>query len=242
MAIQSENVTYSVDGTSMQSCLAWDDAQDGTRPGVLVFPEWWGLNDYIQERTKQLASIGYVALGVDMYGEGKTVDTPEQAGTLMSGVLADMEMGTARVQAALDTLSGQALSDSGRLGAIGFCFGGALVLHMARKGMPLKAVVSFHGALDSFHTPTPGGILAKVLVCHGAADQLISADSITAFKAEMDTAGADCEFIAYDGALHGFSNPAADERGRKYNLPLGYDQAADAQSWQSMKSLFERVF
>ena len=105
MAIQSENVTYSVGGTSMQSCLAWDDAQDGTRPGVLVFPEWWGLNDYIQERTKQLASIGYVALGVDMYGEGTTVDTPEQAGALMSGVLADMEMGTARVQAALDALS-----------------------------------------------------------------------------------------------------------------------------------------
>ena len=242
MTIQSESVTYSVGETSMQGYLAWDAAQDGTRPGVLVFPEWWGLNDYIQERMEQIASLGYVALGVDMYGEGKTVDNPDDAGALMTGVLSDMEMGTARVKAAHETLSGHALSDSGRLGAIGYCFGGAMVLHMARMGMPLKAVVSFHGALDSFHTPAPGGVPAKVLVCHGAADQFISGDAVTAFKAEMDRAGADYEFIAYDGALHGFTNPAADERGREFNLPLAYDNAADTQSWQSMKALFERVF
>jgi len=243
MTIQSENLSYSVDGTEMNCHLAWDDAQDGPRPGVLVFPEWWGLNEYIQQRTEQVASLGYVAMGVDMYGGRKSVTTPDEAGALMTGVLSEMgTTGTARVQAALDALGGHALADSERLGAIGYCFGGALVLHMARKSMPLKGVVSFHGALDSFHSPRPGDVKAEVLVCHGAADELIPYEAIPKFRAEMDRAGADFKFIAYEGALHGFTNPAADERGRKFNLPLAYDPEADAQSWEAMKSLFEKVF
>ena len=242
MSIQTENKNYSVDNIDFKGYLAWDDSVSEARPGVLVFPEWWGLNDYIKKRTEQIAELGYLALGVDMYGEGKTVDTPQEAGSLMNAVLEDKHAIKARLKGAYNVLKEHALSDSERLGAIGYCFGGALVLNMARMGMDLRAVVSFHGALDSFFSPSPGDVKAKVLVCHGEADEFISKEAIEQFKSEMDTAGADYEFISYQGAFHGFSNPAADERGRKFNIPLAYNENADRNSWNSMKNLFENHF
>ena len=240
MSIQTENKNYSVDNIDFKGYLAWDDSVSETRPGVLVFPEWWGLNDYIKKRTEQIAELGYLALGVDMYGEGKTVDTPQEAGSLMNAVLEDKHAIKARVEGAYNVLNEHALSDSDRLGAIGYCFGGALVLNMARMGMDLRAVASFHGALDSFFSPSPGNVKAKVLICHGEADEFISKEAVEQFKSEMDTAGVDYEFISYQGAFHGFSNPAADERGRKFNIPLAYNESADSNSWQSMKDLFEK--
>ena len=242
MRIQTENRNYSVGGKKFKGYLAWDDSVSEVRPGVLVFPEWWGLNEYIQKRTEQVAKLGYLALGVDMYGEGITVDNPEVAGSLMNTVLEDKQMIKARLEAAYNVLKAHALSDSERIGAIGYCFGGALVLNMARLGMYLRAVVSFHGALDSFFNPSPGELKAKILVCHGEADEFISKEAVDQFKLEMDSAGADYEFISYKGAFHGFSNPAADERGIKFNLPLAYNESADRNSWESMKDLFENNF
>jgi len=177
---------------------------------------------------------------VDMYGEGKTVDNPAEAGSLMNAILEDKQAIKGRVEGPYNVLKEHALSDSDRIGAIGYCFGGALVLNMARMGMELRAVASFHGALDSFFSPSPGDVITKVLVCHGEADEFISKDAVEQFKSEMDTAGADYEFISYQGAFHGFSNPAADERGRKFNIPLAYNESADRNSWQSMKDLFEK--
>ena len=159
----------------------------------------------------------------------------------MNAVIKDKQIVKDRVQAGYNALKNHPLSDSERLGAIGYCFGGALVLNMARFGMDLKGVVSFHGSLDSFHTPAPGEIKAKILVCHGAADKMISQEAIDQFKSEMDIAGANFEFISYEGALHGFSNPAADERGKKFNIPLAYNENADRKSWEAMKAFFERV-
>ena len=242
MSIQTENTTYTVDGKEFKGYLAWDDSSGEIRPGVLVFPEWWGLNDYIRRRTEQIAELGYVAMGVDMFGEGKTADNPDQAGSLMNAVLEDKQIIKARVEGPYNVLKEHALSDSERLGAIGYCFGGALVLNMARMGMDLRAVVSFHGALDSFFSPAPGDIKAKVLVCHGEADEFISKEAVEQFKSEMDTARADYDFISYQGAFHGFSNPAADERGRKFNIPLAYNESADRNSWKSMQDLFENNF
>ena len=239
MNIQTEFTSYSVDGNDFKGYLAGDDSFNQARPGVLVFPEWWGLNDYIKERTEQIAELGYLALGVDMYGEGKTVDNPEEAGSLMNAVLEDKQAIKARVEGPYNVLKEHALSDSDRLGAIGYCFGGALVLNMARMGMVLSAVASFHGALDSFFSPSPGDVKAKILVCHGEADEFISKDAVNEFKSEMDTAEADYDFFSYQGAFHGFSNPAADERGRKFNIPLAYNEIADRNSWNSMKDLFE---
>ena len=153
MSIQTENNNYSVDNIDFKGYLAWDDSVSEARPGVLVFPEWWGLNDYIKKRTEKIAELGYLALGVDMYGECKTVDNPEEAGSLMNAVLEDKQAIKTRVEGAYNVLKEHALSNSDRLGAIGYCFGGALVLNMARMGMDLRTVVSFHGALDSFFRP-----------------------------------------------------------------------------------------
>jgi dienelactone hydrolase len=240
MSLKTETVRYATGGVSLIGHLAQDDAQTAPAPGVLVFPEWWGLNDYIRQRTEQVAQLGYVALGVDMYGDGKTVEHPEEAGALMNGVLNDPDALSARWHAAYELLKSHPSVNSSRLGAIGYCFGGALVLHLARLGLPLKAVVSFHGSLDPFHQPAPGGVPARVLVCHGAADAFIPQAAVEAFHQEMQGAQADYEFVAYEGALHGFTNPAASERGEKFGLPLAYDANADRQSWEAMRRWFDQ--
>ena len=177
-----------------------------------------------------------------MYGNGATADSPDEAGGMMNAVLGNMEMGTSRLRAAHDVLCAQSVVDKTRTAAIGYCFGGAMVLHMARIGLPLKAVVSFHGALGSFHTPAPGEIQSRILVCHGAKDSLVPKSDIEAFHAEMEAAEANVKFESYEGALHGFTNPDATERGRNYGLPLAYEQRADEASWSEMKALFDEVF
>lgn len=240
--IHTETVSYSANGEPMQGSLAYDTDAGGRRPGILVLPEWWGVNDYIRERAGKIAALGYTALAVDVYGGGKTAQSPDEAGALMNAVLGDMETATARIEAAYQTLLEQPTVDGERTGAIGYCFGGAIVLHMARIGMPLRAAASFHGALGSFHTPEPGSVKARMLVCHGAADAMISDEDVRAFKAEMDAAGADYKFIAYEDAMHGFTNREADINGQKYGIPLGYNEAADRESWRAMQDLFSEVF
>ena len=238
--IQTESLTYFANGTTLKGHLAFD-ADRGASPAVIVIHEWWGLDEYIKGRAEQLAALGYSALAIDMYGEGKTADNPNDAGALMNAVLEDMETGTGRLKAAYEALKSHP-STNDKMAAIGYCFGGAMVLHMARIGMDLDAVASFHGALGSFHKPGPGEVKAKVLVCHGAADEFIPEDDITSFKAEMEAADADYEFVAYEGALHGFTSKEATSNGEKYDLPLAYDENADKQSWQSMLDLFGKVF
>ena len=237
--IHTETVSYSANGTTLKGFLA-HDPDAGARAGVLIVHEWWGLDDYIRQRARMLAELGYSAMAVDMYGGGRTAADPSAAAELMNAALADIEAMVSRFEAARDLLAGHAATDGSRLGAIGYCFGGAVVLHMARIGMALNAVASFHGSLGSFHTPAKGEVKAKILVCHGAADSLVPDADVSAFKAEMDKAGADYTFNAYDGALHGFSNPAASANGKQYGLPLAYDEAADRQSWSDMQALFSR--
>ena len=240
--IRTQDVTYAAGDTACNGHIAYDGAADGQRPGVLVVHEWWGLDDYIRGRARMLAELGYTALAVDMYGDGRTAADPEGAGALMNSVLADMESGTARFKAAFDLLSRHPSVDAGRVAAIGYCFGGAIVLHGARIGMDLKAVVSFHGSLGSFHKPAKGEVKARVLVCHGAADVLVSEEEIAGIKQEMADAGADLRFVAYEDALHGFTNPEATANGEKYGLPLGYDEAVDKRSWDDMQALFSEIF
>ena len=241
MAIEAQNIVYSAAGEEMVGYIARDSSRSGDGPGVMVVHEWWGLDDYIRGRARMLAEAGYTALAVDMYGGGKTADNPEEAGAAMNAVLGDMDTGTKRLQAGFELLASQDDVDPSRLAAMGYCFGGAAALHCARIGMDLKAVVSFHGALGSFHKPEPGTVKARILVCHGAADVLVPEDDVAAFKAEMDEAGADYTFMALDGALHGFTNPEATGRGEQYGLPLAYDEAADKASWDAMLELFRRT-
>ena len=242
MTIESQTVSYTAGDDDLKGYIAFDDKSESARPGVIVIHEWWGLDDYIRTRADRLAELGYTALAVDMYGNGATADSPDEAGRMMNAVLGNMETGTSRLRAAYDVLCAQSVVDETRTAAIGYCFGGAMVLHMARIGMPLKAVVSFHGALGSFHTPRPGEIQSRILVCHGAKDNLVSESDIETFNVEMATAEANVKFESYEGALHGFTNPEATERGQSYGLPLAYDQRADEASWSEMKALFNEVF
>ena len=239
--IHSEPVTYRAGDTTLRGFLATTAAQDA-RPGVLVVHEWWGLNDYIRRRARMLAELGYTALAVDMYGDGRVADNAAEAGALMTAVVNDRKAAEARFAAGFDLLKAQPGTDGNRIAAIGYCFGGAVVLHAARRGLPLRGVVSFHGALGSMHTPTPGGVRAKILVCHGAADSLVPDSDVAAFKHEMDQARADYRFVTYDNALHSFTNPDADTNGKKYGIPLAYDAVADQRSWQDMREFLTRIF
>ena len=208
---------------------------------MIVVHEWWGLNDYAKRRARDLAALGYSALAVDMYGDGRNTQHPDDAKAFMNAALADPAIPKARFQAGLDLLKAQPQTDPARLAAIGYCFGGKVVLDMARQGLPLAAVVSFHGALVTATPATPGSVKAKVLVEHGAADSFITAEQIAAFKAEMDQASADYRFVELPGAKHGFSNPDADAH-KGHGLDLGYQKEADERSWADMQALFKDVF
>ena len=242
MNIQQTNIDYACGQSNHKGYLAWDSDIQGPRPGIIVIHEWWGLNEYIRQRTEMLAELGYCALAIDMYGDGLIAETPDQAGAAMNKVLGDMETGTERLKGAYQALLSQSQVDPERTAAIGYCFGGAMALHMARIGMPLNAAVSFHGALGSFHTAKAGEIAANVLVCHGAGDAMVSMDDVENFKKEMDAAEANYQVVIHPGAPHGFTSKEADANGKKYEIPVGYDAAADVDSWNAMQDLFKRSF
>jgi dienelactone hydrolase len=239
--IHTEAVEYAQGDNTLQGYLAYDKRVSGACPGVLVFPEWWGVNDYIKQRTRMLAELGYVAFAADMYGGGLLAANADEAAGMMNAVLSDMETGTARIRAAYQSLAGQPQVDSSRIACIGYCFGGAMALHGARIGMPFLGVVSFHGALGSFHKPAPGEVKAKILVCHGAQDAMVTDQDVGSFKEEMTDAGVDFRLIAYEGAPHGFTSREASENAKKYGLPIGYNAEADAGSWREMRAFLNAV-
>jgi len=218
-ALAGQEVTYSANGTTLKGYIARPAKADGKRAAVL-------------------AGLGYVALALDMYGDGKTVTHPKDAGALAGEVRKNMDVAEKRFRAAMALLAGQPDVDARRLAAIGYCFGGGMVLEMARRGLPLAAVVSFHGSLPTQTPAKPGGVKAKVLVLNGADDSFVKPEQIEAFKKEMQAAGVDYRFVSYPGAVHGFTNPAATENGKKYNLPLAYNAEVDRQSWEEMRKLF----
>lgn len=242
MDIQTKTLSYTAGGIAVESYLAWDASRQDKRPGVILLGEWWGMNDYLKRRAREVAGLGYVALAADMYGGGRVAADRDEAGTLMNGLFADMAATGERLRAHLAQLRAQPGVDAARIGAMGYCLGGALSLHMARLGCDLRGVVSFHGALSRTHQAKPGDVKAEILVCHGAADVMVPQQDIDAFHAEMKALGARYEFIAYPGAMHGFTNPGATEKGEKYGLPLKYDEATDRQSWEAMKAFWARVF
>ena len=241
-AVLGEEVSYQAGGTTLKGSLARDTAMQGKRPGILVVHEWWGHNDYARERARQLAELGYVALAVDMYGDGKTADHPDDAGKFAGAVRSNLPLMQARFEAARAFLNSQPEVDPEQNAAIGYCFGGGVVLAMARSGMDLDGVVSFHGSLGGGGTAAPGTVKARILVANGADDPFVTAEQIAAFKAEMDAAGADYTFINYPGARHSFTNPGADAFGERFGLPLAYNAEADADSWAEMQAFFRSLF
>ncbi|MEM7106924.1 MAG: dienelactone hydrolase family protein [Bacteroidota bacterium] len=237
----SRELTYSTDSTVMNGYIAYDQNREGKRPGVLVIHEWWGHNEYTRQRADMLAKLGYVALAVDMYGDGKVADHPEDAQKFMMSVMSNIEKGEARFKKALEELKSNEWVDTEKIGVIGYCFGGSVALTMANAGVDIDAVVAFHSGVQLPIMPQQG-IKAKVLVCNGAADPFISAESVQTYKAKMDSVGADYQYIAYEGAKHAFTNKGADSLGTKFELPLAYNEKADLQSWYEMQVLFAKAF
>ncbi|HMK42823.1 MAG TPA: dienelactone hydrolase family protein [Dissulfurispiraceae bacterium] len=242
MNIVGKEVEYSAGNLKMKGFLAYPDIRKGQRPGVLVVHEWWGHNEYARGRAKQLAKLGYVALAVDMYGDGKQAAHPDDAKKFASEATKNFDVATERFNAALDYLKAQPQTDPSRIAAIGYCFGGGVVLNMARQGADLRGVASFHGALAPAKPAEKGAVKAKILVLTGAADSMVTADQVDAFKKEMTAAGADFSVIAYPGAKHSFTNPAADKYAKQFNLDLAYNRKADMQSWAELKHFLRKIF
>lgn len=240
--IVGEEITYELDTLNMQGYIAYDENQEGKRPGILVVHEWWGHNEHARNSAEKLAELGYTALAVDMYGDGKQADHPDKAGEFASAVMSNIESAKARFLKAKEVLESHETVNSEQIGAIGYCFGGGVVLHMARFGYNLEGVVSFHGSLGTEYPAEEGEVQASILVCHGADDPFVPQEQVEAFKQEMDSANVDYEFIAYEGAKHSFTNPQADEYAEKFDMPIAYNEEADEKSWEDMKGFFDRVF
>ena len=240
--IVGKDISYRQGDTVMKGYIAYDDSIKEQRPGILVVHEWWGHNDYARKRADMLAKLGYTALAVDMYGDGKQAEHPKDAGKFASAVGGNMPLAKARFEAALDTLKAHETVEDDELAAIGYCFGGGIVLNMARQGVDLKGVVSFHGSLATQNPAKKGDITARVRVFNGAADPMVKDEHIAAFKKEMEAAGVDYKLVNYPGAKHAFTNPQADAYAEKFQLPLAYQEKADKDSWQQMQDFFSSIF
>lgn len=242
-AVKGEELTYRANGTVLKGYIAWDDAATTKRPGVLVVHEWWGHNEYARERARMLAGLGYTALAVDMYGDGQQAHHPSDAGKFSGEVRKNLELARKRFDAATQALKKHPTVNGKEIAAIGYCFGGAIVLEMARHGEPLRGVVSFHGSLNTEQKVTPGKIKAKILVLNGADDPFIPPVQIEGFRKEMDVAKADYRFINYPGAKHAFTSKGADALAKEHNLPaLAYNAEADQKSWAEMQAFFSKLF
>lgn len=239
-SIVEENITYNLGGFQMHGFLAYDKANTKPRPAVIIIHEWWGLNNYVKNRAKQLADLGYVALAIDMYGNGKVVTHPDSAQALADPLYADSMLSKNRFDAALAKIKTYAIVDPTKIAAMGYCFGGAMSLNMARMGAPLKGVISFHGNLIG--VPLKKDLLqADILVCHGAADEYVNAE-VAPFKKEMDDAGVQYTFKSYPNAIHSFTNPEATVIGKQFNMEIAYNAAADAAAFEDMKYFLTKIF
>jgi len=233
--VVTEELTYEHEGETFGGYLAYDKAKQGERPGVLVIHEWWGLDGYAKRRARMLASLGYVAYAPDMYGEDEPTDDPSVASNWAGHLRGDVDLWRGRTQAALEQLKARDRAHGERVAAIGYCFGGATVLHLAYSGADVEAVVSFHGGFPEPADETM--VEPTVLVCHGAQDGHAAREEVAAWQQQMDEVEADWQMVTYARAEHSFTNPAADER----DIPgIGYDEKADERSWALMQRFLSR--
>ncbi len=238
--VKTQEIEYKQGDTTLQGFLAYDAAAKGKRPGVLVVHEWWGHNQHARDQAVRLAKAGYVGFALDMYGKGKVTSHPADAKSFMEQATKDPQVIGARFGAALELLKRQPQVDPDKLAAIGYCFGGAVVLGMARGGADLDAVGVFHGPLAPQGSKAEKGkVKARILVQTGGSDPFVPKEQVDAFKQEMKDAGVDAHVITYPKARHGFTNPEAGTHGMK---ELGYDADADKKSWNALMKFFKGVF
>lgn len=239
--ITEEVVVYQSAGVALKGVVAFDPRIAGKRPVVLIVPEWWGLNDYAKMRAGELAALGYLAMAVDMFGDGMIAANPTEAAAYTRPFYQDPQLGKTRLDAAIAKIKSYPQADTARIAAIGYCFGGFIVLNAAKLGAGLQGVVSFHGGLGG--VPADKKLLkAKILVCHGGADQFVPRKDVDGFKQQMDSIGADYVFKSYPGATHAFTNPDATRTGKEFDLPIEYNAVADKASWKDMTAFFDRIF
>ncbi|MGX1930157.1 dienelactone hydrolase family protein [Flagellimonas sp. 2504JD4-2] len=239
--VKGTEVAYATDSTNLKGYITYDENKKGKRPGILVIHEWWGHNNYVRERADMLAELGYTAIAVDMYGDGKQANHPDDAGKFAMSVINNLPEATARFNAAVALLKQQESVDPEKIAAIGYCFGGSVALTMANSGADLDAVAAFHSGVQLPIMPSEE-LKARVLVCNGADDPFVSAESVDAFKSAMDSIGATYEYVSYPGVKHSFTSKEADANGEKFQMPLAYDADADEKSWASLQQMFKEVF
>ena len=229
--IKEVPVTYSDGTTTMKGFVVYDDATTAKRPGIIMVHEWWGITPHTHAEAKKFAQQGYTAFIADMFGDGKTADNPKDAGGLAGGVMKDPKTMESRFKAAQAELAKQATVNPQKIGAVGYCFGGAVVLNMARTGDDLKAVAGFHASLGlNTPAPAPGTVKAKILILNGADDPFVKKEQYEAMQKDFDAAKADYKVITYPGAVHAFTNPEATALGEKFKLPLKYDAKVNAEA------------
>ncbi len=238
MAIQTRTVEYTHEGDLLEALLAWDDAQAGPRPGILVSHAFRGREPYEDGRAEQLAGMGYVGFALDLYGKGVHAETKEEAFEQMGRFTGDRAFLQSRLLACVEAAAAQAEIDGDQLAAIGYCFGGLCVLDMARAGAPLAGVCSFHGILGAPDDSPGNSINARILVEHGWDDPMVPPEQVVAFAAEMTAAGADWQLHGHGGTVHAFTNPEANDP----DFGTVYREEADRRSWQSLQNFLTELF
>jgi dienelactone hydrolase len=237
--LKTQEVEYKQGTTPLKGFIAWDDAIKGKRPGVIVVHEWWGLNDHAREQAKRLAKAGYVGFAIDMYGNGKVATHPDDAKAFVAEATSNPAVSKARFDAALALFKKRPEVNPKQIGAVGYCFGGSVVLNVARAGEPLAFVATFHGALATKTPAKKGAIKERLLIMTGADDPMVDKAQVEAFKSEMTAAGAKYEVIEYPGAKHAFTNPDAD----KVGMPgIAYNAKADQESFAALLKLMGELF
>jgi dienelactone hydrolase len=238
-AAHTSAVEYKQGDAVLEGYTAYKEGMSGKAPGILVVPDWMGLGDHYKKVAEKLADLGYIAFVADIYGKGVRPKDSQQAAAEAGKYKSDRGLMRQRILAALEELKKNKNVDPSRIAAIGYCFGGTVVLELARCGASIAGVVSFHGGLDS---PTPAdakNIKAKVLVLHGADDPLVPPDQVAAFQDEMRKGGVDWQMIYYGDAVHSFTTTAA---GSEKSKGVAYNEKADKRSWEAMKSFFKELF
>ncbi|MDW3095555.1 MAG: dienelactone hydrolase family protein [Gammaproteobacteria bacterium] len=240
--VVSKQVSYQSNGDPLKGYLAYQDDGEQKKPAVLVVHEWWGHNDYARRRADMLAELGYVAFALDMYGDGKVANHPDDAKKFMQEAMGDEKAFKDRFLSALHYVQQLNNVDSTKIAAIGYCFGGAVVINMARMGVDLKGVASFHGSLATSTPAKKDTVVAQVIVFHGANDAFIPEQQLEDFRSEMLAANVSHEVIVYEAVDHSFTNPDADMFAEKFSMPLSYDQDADVDSWEKLQIFLKKIF
>lgn len=240
--IQTREIDYEIDGEPFTGYMAWDDAVAGERPGVLVVHEWWGHNDFARDQAEKLAAAGYTAFALDMYGQGRVADHPDDAQAFKNAATETFAQVRERFGRARAILAGHDTVDAGRIAAQGYCFGGGVVLDMARSGADLDGVVSFHGSLGSDVTAEPGTVKARIRVYTGGADRFVPPKQVAGFVREMQAAEADFTVTSFPGVRHSFMNPGADAYAESFGMPVGYDAAAAERAWAGTLAFYREIF